>query len=125
MRPAEVVGFSGGPFALQRLDEALRFAVGARCVGPRPEVSDSERLDGVSKEPGDEGRAVVRYDAAGADALAAIPGDDPVVHAHAKDVAPLLMGKTRPYGTTDSIHTRGIPRLRMESVVPYQLRFWQ
>ena len=86
-----LVGFSAGPSALQRLDEALRFAVGARCVGPRPEVSDSERVDGVSKEPGDEGRAVVRHDAAGADALAAIPGDDPVGHAHAKDVAPLLI----------------------------------
>ena len=34
---------------------------------------DSERVDGVSKEPGDEGRAVVCHDAAGADALAAIP----------------------------------------------------
>ncbi len=45
-----LVGFSVGPFVLQRLDEALRFAVGARCVGPRPEVSEPERVDGVSKE---------------------------------------------------------------------------
>src|SRR4030095_3719678 len=48
-----------GPFAQQRLDEALGLAIGARSIGPRSAMGQAERSTGRAKAPGSIGRAVI------------------------------------------------------------------
>src|SRR3954447_13172422 len=64
-----------GPPGQQRADESLGFAVGARAVGPRAEVTDAERAAGEGVDRRAVGRAVIRQQALDGDAVGGIEGD--------------------------------------------------
>src|SRR6266540_133106 len=64
-----------GPAVDERLDEALRFAVGARTVGAREEVTDAELAAGERVRVGAIAGAVVGEDALDLDPERGEPGD--------------------------------------------------
>src|SRR4051812_17802137 len=53
------IGHGIGPFALQRLDEAFRFAVGLRSIRSGPFGSDTEPTAGFTERPRAIGAAVI------------------------------------------------------------------
>jgi hypothetical protein len=70
-------GVGVGALAQDRLNEALGLAIGARRVGPRPQVAQLGGGAGLAKEADAIGRAVVGHDALGDDAVSGEPGESP------------------------------------------------
>src|SRR5712691_2935723 len=104
------VGAAIGPLAQQRLDEALRLAVGARRVGPGAEMAELGALAGRGEDVGEVAGAVVGHKAADPDAVAAKPGQGAPEKPHARDA--LLIGQDLDVGQPGGIidgHVHELP----------------
>src|SRR4051794_12584135 len=71
-------GRAVGPFSQQRLDEALRFAVRLRAVGPREAVAHQPALCDRGEDAGSIRHRVVGDQPTDSDAASAKPGEGPL-----------------------------------------------